>query len=182
MIYENIIARTQSLKVIAEYLPEAVTEHETNQVTDEKYIELLNNTINKIENKLISDNFITTNGELYEIIEDYFVTPLHEEITSESYKESFHGEDTLIDLLNHFDEIVENLGLESYIEEDGSITVLVTHWLMQDEFTVVNFVINEGDDFYTVTLPNTGYQYFWIPVSKGNLETFLMQDPINKED
>ena len=58
--------------------------------------------------------------------------------------------------------------------------MIVTHWLMQDEFIPVNIAVNEGEDFYTVSTPDS--QYFWFPITKENLEMFLTQDPINKGD
>ena len=175
MLYDNIISRTMAVSILNKWTSELITEADLDKCkfTEEEYGKVVTNSINKLQDVLIENNYEVTEGELYNIVCTELINPIKDNTVSEKF-------DTKNDLLEYLEDLAYKHGLDLSYSGDGSYDIVVTHWLMQDEFIPVNIVVNEGEDFYTVSTPDS--QYFWFPITKDNLEMFLTQDPINKEE
>lgn len=175
MTYDNIISRTMAVSILNKWIAELITDVDLDKCkfTEEEYAEVVTNSIDKIQDVLIKKNYEVTDGELYNIVCKELINPIKDNPIEEK-------PDTKNDLLEHLEDLAFKHGLDLSYSGDGSYGIVVTHWLMQDEFIPVNIVVNEGEDFYTVSTPDS--QYFWFPITKENLEMFLTQDPINKGD
>ena len=175
MLYDNIISRTMAVSILNKWTSELITEADLDKCkfTEEEYGKVVTNSINKLQDVLIENNYEVTEGELYNIVCTELINPIKDNTVAEKF-------DTKNDLLEYLEDLAYKHGLDLSYSGDGSYDIVVTHWLMQDEFIPVNIVVNEGEDFYTVS--TTGSQYFWFPITKDNLEMFLTQDPINKEE
>ncbi|WRW34319.1 hypothetical protein CF7_0168 [Staphylococcus phage CF7] len=173
MTYDNIISRTMAVSILNKWIAELITDVDLDKCkfTEEEYAEVVTNSIDKIQDVLIKKNYEVTDGELYNIVCKELINPIKDNPIEEK-------PDTKNDLLEHLEDLAFKHGLDLSYSGDGSYDIVVTHWLMQDEFIPVNIVVNEGEDFYTVSTPDS--QYFWFPITKENLEMFLTQDPINK--
>ncbi|XWX30468.1 hypothetical protein SRWNGXVU_CDS0029 [Staphylococcus phage PG-2021_16] len=173
MLYDNIISRTMAVSILNKWTSELITEADLDKCkfTEEEYGEVVTNSINKIQDVLIEKNYEVTEGELYGIVCTELINPIKDNTVVEKF-------DTKNDLLEYLEDLAYKHGLDLSYSGNGSYDIVVTHWLMQDEFIPVNIVVNEGEDFYTVSTPDS--QYFWFPITKDNLEMFLTQDPINK--
>ena len=175
MLYDNIISRTMAVSILNKWTSELITEADLDKrkFTEEEYGKVVTNSINKLQDVLIENNYEVTEGELYNIVCTELINPIKDNTVAEKF-------DTKNDLLEYLEDLAYKHGLDLSYSGDGSYDIVVTHWLMQDEFIPVNIVVNEGEDFYTVSTPDS--QYFWFPITKDNLEMFLTQDPINKEE
>ncbi|WBF81724.1 hypothetical protein [Staphylococcus virus vB_SurM-PSU5] len=175
MLYDNIISRTMAVSILNKWTSELITEADLDKCkfTEKEYGEVVTNSINKIQDVLIEKNYEVTEGELYNIVCTELINPIKDNTVADKF-------DTKNDLLEYLEDLAYKHGLDLSYSGDGSYDIVVTHWLMQDEFIPVNIVVNEGEDFYTVSTPDS--QYFWFPITKDNLEMFLTQDPINKEE
>lgn len=175
MLYDNIISRTMAVSILNKWTSELITEADLDKCkfTEEEYGKVVTNSINKIQDVLIEKNYEVTEGELYGIVCTELINPIKDNTVVEKF-------DTKNDLLEYLEDLAYKHGLDLSYSGNGSYDIVVTHWLMQDEFIPVNIVVNEGEDFYTVSTP--GSRYFWFPITKDNLEMFLTQDPINKEE
>ncbi|WBF81158.1 hypothetical protein FMLHJGGC_00105 [Staphylococcus phage BSwM-KMM1] len=173
MLYDNIISRTMAVSILNKWTSELITEADLDKCkfTEEEYGKVVTNSINKLQDVLIENNYEVTEGELYGIVCTELINPIKDNTVVEKF-------DTKNDLLEYLEDLAYKHGLDLSYSGDGSYDIVVTHWLMQDEFIPVNIVVNEGEDFYTVSTPDS--QYFWFPITKDNLEMFLTQDPINK--
>lgn len=173
MIYDNIISRTMAVSILNKWVAELITDSDLDKCkfTEKEYSRVVTNSIDKIQNVLIEKNYEVTDGELYDIVCTELINP----IKDNSIEEEFHTENYLLEYL-------EDLAFKHEIDleytSDSSYNLTITHWLMQDEYTDVNIKVNNDENFYTVKIP--GSKYFWLPVTKENLEMFLTQDPINK--
>ena len=175
MTYDNIISRTMAVSILNKWIAELITDVDLDKCkfTEEEYAEVVTNSIDKIQDVLIEKNYEVTDGELYDIVCKELIDPIKDNTVAEKF-------DTKNYLLEYLEDLAYKHGLDLSYSGNGSYDIVVTHWLMQDEFIPVNIVVNEGEDFYTVS--TTGSQYFWFPITKDNLEMFLTQDPINKEE
>ncbi len=176
MLYDNIISRTMAVSILNKWTSELITEADLDKCkfTEEEYGEVVTSSINKIQDVLIEKNYEVTEGELYDIVCTELINPIKDNTIEDSIDNKYDRND----LVEYLEDLSYEHGLHLSYSGDGSYDIIVTHWLMQDEFIPVNIVVNEGEDFYTVS--TTGSQYFWFPITKDNLEMFLTQDPINK--
>lgn len=178
MVYDNIISRTMAVSILNKWIAELITDVDLDncKFTEEEYAEVISNATNKIQELLIERNFDVTDGEMYDIVCEQLINP----IKTNTIEDSIDNKYDRNDLVEYLEDLAYEHGLDLSYVSDGSYDLTVTHWLMQDEFIPVNIVVNEGEDFYTVSTPDS--QYFWFPIIKDNLEMFLTQDPINKEE
>lgn len=176
MVYDNIISRTLAVSILNRWVEELITDVDLDKCrfTKEEYEEIMTNSINKIQDVLIEKNYEVTDGELYDIVCTELINPIKN--NTEEEKEEEHSEKN--DLLEHLEDLAFRYDIDLRYVSNGSYNLTVTHWLMQDEFTDVNIKVNNDEDFYTVTIPES--KYFWLPITKENLEMFLTQDPFNR--
>ncbi|AII26877.1 hypothetical protein OZ71_gp037 [Staphylococcus phage MCE-2014] len=174
MIYDSIISRTMAVSILNKWIAELITDVDLDKCnfTEEEYGAVVTNSINKIQDVLIEKNYEVTDGELYDIVCTELINPIKNNTEEEQNEKN--------DLLEHLEDLAFRHDIDLGYVSDGSYNLTVTHWLMQDEFTDVNIKVNKDEDFYTVTIPES--KYFWLPITKENLEMFLTQDPINKGD
>ncbi|WBF04159.1 hypothetical protein VL14_ORF214 [Staphylococcus phage vB_SauM_VL14] len=174
MVYDSIISRTMAVSILNKWIAELITDVDLDKCnfTEEEYGAVVTNSINKIQDVLIEKNYEVTDGELYDIVCTELINPIKNNTEEEQNKKN--------DLLEHLEDLAFRHDIDLGYVSDGSYNLTVTHWLMQDEFTDVNIKVNKDEDFYTVTIPES--KYFWLPITKENLEMFLTQDPINKGD
>ncbi|AIK69608.1 hypothetical protein P108_0161 [Staphylococcus phage P108] len=174
MVYDSIISRTMAVSILNKWIAELITDVDLDKCnfTEEEYGAVVTNSINKIQDVLIEKNYEVTDGELYDIVCTELINPIKNNTEEEQNKKN--------DLLEHLEDLAFRHDIDLGYVSDGSYNLTVTHWLMQDEFTDVNIKVNNDEDFYTVTIPES--KYFWLPITKENLEMFLTQDPINKGD
>lgn len=172
MVYDSIISRTMAVSILNKWIAELITDVDLDKCnfTEEEYGAVVTNSINKIQDVLIEKNYEVTDGELYDIVCTELINPIKNNTEEEQNEKN--------DLLEHLEDLAFRHGIDLGYVSDGSYNLTVTHWLMQDEFTDVNIKVNNDEDFYTVTIPES--KYFWLPITKENLEMFLTQDPINK--
>ncbi|BAO09415.1 hypothetical protein X577_gp138 [Staphylococcus phage S25-4] len=173
MVYDSIISRTMAVSILNKWIAELITDVDLDKCnfTEEEYGAVVTNSINKIQDVLIEKNYEVTDGELYDIVCTELINPIKNNTEEKNEKN---------DLLEHLEDLAFRHDIDLGYVSDGSYNLTVTHWLMQDEFTDVNIKVNNDEDFYTVTIPES--KYFWLPITKENLEMFLTQDPINKGD
>lgn len=173
MTYDNIISRTMAVSILNKWITELITDVDLDKCkfTEEEYAEVVTNSIDKIQDVLIEKNYEVTDGELYDIVCKELINP----IKDNPIEEELH---TKNELLEHLEDLAFKHEIDLEYVNDGSYNLTVTHWLMQDEYTDVNIKVNKDEDFYTVKIPEG--KYFWLPITKDNLEMFLTQDPINK--
>lgn len=174
MVYDSIISRTMAVSILNKWIAELITDVDLDKCnfTEEEYGAVVTNSINKIQDVLIEKNYEVTDGELYDIVCTELINPIKNNTEEEQNEKN--------DLLEHLEDLAFKHDIDLGYVSDGSYNLTVTHWLMQDEFTDVNIKVNKDEDFYTVTIPES--KYFWLPITKENLEMFLTQDPINKGD
>ncbi|UYE90353.1 hypothetical protein [Staphylococcus phage vB_SauM-V1SA09] len=174
MVYDSIISRTMAVSILNKWIAELITDVDLDKCnfTEEEYGAVVTNSINKIQDVLIENNYEVTDGELYDIVCTELINPIKNNTEEEQNEKN--------DLLEHLEDLAFRHDIDLGYVSDGSYNLTVTHWLMQDEFTDVNIKVNKDEDFYTVTIPES--KYFWLPITKENLEMFLTQDPINKGD
>ncbi|QVD58008.1 hypothetical protein BT3_047 [Staphylococcus phage BT3] len=174
MVYDSIISRTMAVSILNKWIAELITDVDLDKCnfTEEEYGAVVTNSINKIQDVLIEKNYEVTDGELYDIVCTELINPIKNNTEEEQNEKN--------DLLEHLEDLAFRHDIDLGYVSDGSYNLTVTHWLMQDEFTDVNIKVNKDEDFYTVTIPES--KYFWLPITKENLEMFLTQDPINKGD
>ncbi|AXU40211.1 peptidase membrane protein [Staphylococcus phage VB-SavM-JYL02] len=172
MVYDSIISRTMAVSILNKWIAELITDVDLDKCnfTEEEYGAVVTNSINKIQDVLIEKNYEVTDGELYDIVCTELINPIKNNTEEEQNEKD--------DLLEHLEDLAFKHDIDLGYVSDGSYNLTVTHWLMQDEFTDVNIKVNNDEDFYTVTIPES--KYFWLPITKENLEMFLTQDPINK--
>ncbi|AFF28515.1 hypothetical protein [Staphylococcus phage SA3] len=172
MVYDSIISRTMAVSILNKWIAELITDVDLDKCnfTEEEYGAVVTNSINKIQDVLIEKNYEVTDGELYDIVCTELINPIKNNTEEEQNEKN--------DLLEHLEDLAFKHDIDLGYVSDGSYNLTVTHWLMQDEFTDVNIKVNKDEDFYTVTIPES--KYFWLPITKENLEMFLTQDPINK--
>ncbi|AUV56963.1 hypothetical protein LM12_0188 [Staphylococcus phage vB_SauM_LM12] len=173
MVYDSIISRTMAVSILNKWIAELITDVDLDKCkfTEEEYGKVVTNSINKIQDVLIEKNYEVTDGELYDIVCTELINPIKNNTEEEKHNEKN-------DLLEHLEDLAFRHDIDLEYVSDGSYNLTVTHWLMQDEFTDVNIKVNNDEDFYTVKIPES--KYFWLPITKENLEMFLTQDPINK--
>ncbi|WDQ44061.1 hypothetical protein ESA2_CDS65 [Staphylococcus phage ESa2] len=173
MVYDSIISRTMAVSILNKWIAELITDVDLDKCnfTEEEYGAVVTNSINKIQDVLIEKNYEVTDGELYDIVCTELINPIKNNTEEEKHNEKN-------DLLEHLEDLAFRHDIDLEYVSDGSYNLTVTHWLMQDEFTDVNIKVNNDEDFYTVKIPES--KYFWLPITKENLEMFLTQDPINK--
>ncbi|AJA41991.1 hypothetical protein [Staphylococcus aureus] len=172
MVYDSIISRTMAVSILNKWIAELITDVDLDKCnfTEEEYGAVVTNSINKIQDVLIEKNYEVTDGELYDIVCTELINPIKNNTEEEQNEKN--------DLLEHLEDLAFRHDIDLGYVSDGSYNLTVTHWLMQDEFTDVNIKVNKDEDFYTITIPES--KYFWLPITKENLEMFLTQDPINK--
>lgn len=172
MVYDSIISRTMAVSILNKWIAELITDVDLDKCnfTEEEYGAVVTNSINKIQDVLIEKNYEVTDGELYDIVCTELINPIKNNTEEEQNEKN--------DLLEHLEDLAFKHDIDLGYVSDGSYNLTVTHWLMQDEFTDVNIKVNNDEDFYTVTIPES--KYFWLPITKENLEMFLTQDPLNK--
>lgn len=172
MVYDSIISRTMAVSILNKWIAELITDVDLDKCnfTEEEYGAVVTNSINKIQDVLIEKNYEVTDGELYDIVCTELINPIKNNTEEEQNEKN--------DLLENLEDLAFKHDIDLGYVSDGSYNLTVTHWLMQDEFTDVNIKVNNDEDFYTVTIPES--KYFWLPITKENLEMFLTQDPLNK--
>ena len=179
MTYDNIISRTMAVSILNKWIAELITDADLDKCkfTEEEYGEVVTNSINKIQDVLVEKDYEVTDGELYDIVCTELINPIKNNTEEEKEKEEEEYNEKN-DLLEHLEDLAFRHDIDLGYVSDGSYNLTVTHWLMQDEFTDVNIKVNNDEDFYTVTIPES--KYFWLPITKEHLEMFVTQDPINK--
>lgn len=173
MTYDNIISRTMAVSILNKWIAELITDVDLDKCkfTEEEYAEVVTNSIDKIQDVLIENNYEVTDGELYDIVCKELINPIKDNPVDKDFN-------IKNDLLEHLEDLAFKHEIDLEYTSDNSYNLTITHWLMQDEYTDVNIKVNKDECFYTVKIP--GSKYFWLPVTKENLEMFLTQDPINK--
>ena len=173
MAYDNIIYRAMAVSILNKWTSELITDVDLDRckLTDDEYGALLTNSLDKIQDALVTENYEVTDGELYNIVCTELINPI-----KNNYKEE--KQNTKNDLLEYLEDLAFKYGIDLNYVNDGSYNLTVAHWLMQDEYTDINIKVNKDEEFYTVRPSNS--KYFWFPITKDNLEMFLTQDPIYK--
>lgn len=135
-----------------EFTEEVIRENITDVETEEEY--------DKFIEELASDSY------------EYVFKKYKKEKEEETSKSENTSKETVEDKVEYLKEKLYENNVSYKQLSDNKFKVKIVQAFIEDEETEVIIEITEDEDYYVVKFENS---YFWVPVNKENLDTFLVQ-------